>query len=97
MLPKAARLSAPEVRNLIKTGRSARVDGLSAKYKAADTPKAAVVVSKKVAPRAVERNALRRLVYAHLPDPLPRAHMVLFVQSAQFDLKELTKLCSQLS
>lgn len=97
MLPKSLRLSAAEVRQVIKTGRSARGAGVSAKYEAAPAPKVAVVISKKVAPGAVERNRLRRLVYRSLPSSLPRARMVLFVQSAKIDSDAVTTLCSQLS
>ena len=97
MLPKRSRLSAAEVRQVIKTGRSARGAGISAKYEAASFPKAAVVISKKVAHGAVERNRLRRLVYRSIPSPLPPARMVLFVQSAQLDPETVTTLCSQLS
>jgi ribonuclease P protein component len=97
MLPKLSRLTAIEVRQVIKEGRSARVEGLSVKYAAAPASKAAVVVSKKVASGAVERNRLRRLVYSSLPSPLPSAHMVFFVQSAAVSPEQVAKLCSQLS
>ncbi len=97
MLPKRARMSAIEVREVIKAGRSARVALLSAKYEASATPKVAVVISKKVAPGAVERNRLRRLVYRSLPSPLPPARVVLFVQSASLTPEAVTTLCSQLS
>ena len=82
---------------MIKTGRSVREAGISAKYEAASTPQVAVVISKKGAPGAVERNRLRRLVYRSLPSPLPLTRMVLFVQSAAFDPKVISKLCLQLS
>lgn len=97
MLAKRVRLSAAEVREVIRTGKSARGTGISAKYVAATGPKVAVVISKKVAKGAVERNRLRRLVYRHLPAPLPPAHMVLFVQSAKLDSGAIPTLCSQLS
>lgn len=97
MLPKRARMSAIEVREVIKTGRSARVASLSAKYQASTTPKVAVVISKKVASGAVERNRLRRMVYRSLPAPLPHARVVLFVQSASLTSEAVTHLCSQLS
>lgn len=97
MLAKRARLGAKEVREVIKTGRSARVVGLSAKYEASTTPQMAVVISKKVAKGAVERNRLRRMVYRNLPSPLPRVRMVLFVQSASLNKDAVLSLCSQLS
>ncbi|HEY4501891.1 MAG TPA: ribonuclease P protein component [Candidatus Paceibacterota bacterium] len=97
MLPKSSRLGAQEVRAVIQGGRSVRAEGLSAKFKASSTPKVAVVVSKKVVGGAVERNRLRRLVYQHLPEPLPRAHVVLFVLSSAFNPLQVAKLCSQLS
>ena len=49
MLSKTNRLSAFEVREIIKDGRSARTAALSAKFKAGSGAKAAVVVSTKVA------------------------------------------------
>jgi ribonuclease P protein component len=97
MLPKRSRLSAAEVRQVMKTGRSARGAGISAKFEAAPSPQVAVVISKKVAPGAVERNRLRRLVYRSLSAPLPSARVVLFVQSAKLEPEAITKLCSQLS
>lgn len=90
-------MSATEVREVMKTGRSARVPSLSAKYVASPTPKVAVVISKKVAPGAVERNRLRRMVYRSLPTPLPKARVVLFVQSASLTPEAVTTLCLQLS
>lgn len=96
MLPKRSRLRAAEVRQVIKTGRSARGAGISVKYEPASSPQVAVVISKKVAPGAVERNRLRRLVYRSLPSPLPSARMVLFVQSAKLDTGAILNLCSQL-
>ncbi|MBP7770514.1 MAG: ribonuclease P protein component [Candidatus Pacebacteria bacterium] len=97
MLPKRSRLSAADVRQVIKAGRSARGAGISAKYEPASSPQVAVVISKKVAHGAVERNRLRRLVYRSLPATLPRARVVLFVQSAKLDPEAITTLCSQLS
>jgi ribonuclease P protein component len=90
-------MSASEVRSLIKSGRSVRAEGISAKYEASTKPQVAVVVSKKVAPGAVERNRLRRLVYRHLPTPLPRARVVLFVQSATLSPDSIPTLCLRLS
>jgi ribonuclease P protein component len=96
MLPKNARMSASLVRGIIREGKSARAAGLSVKYQAAASPKVAVVVSKKIAPGATERNRLRRLVFRSLPKTLPRAHMVLFVQSKAVDGTSVATLCSQL-
>src|SRR3954469_15354260 len=97
MPPKSARMSASQVRATIKNGRSARVAGLSLKYEPAPKAQVAAVVNKKVAPGAVERNRLRRLLYRSLPSPLPPARMVFFVQSATFDPALVAHLCSQLS
>ncbi len=89
-------MSAADVRQVIKTGKSVRGAGISAKYETAASPQIAVVVSKKVAKGAVERNRLRRLVYRSLPSPLPLSRVVFFVQSAKFDPESISKLCSQL-
>lgn len=97
MLSKDKRLAASEVRQIIKSGRSVRLGALSAKYEEAQSPKYAVVVSKKVASGAVERNALRRLVYNALPPALPRARVVLFVHSQSITPEDVIKICSQLS
>lgn len=97
MLPKRSRLTAAEVRQVLKTGRAARGTGITLKYEAAEGAQVAVVVSKKVAKGATERNRLRRLVYRSLPSSLPRARMVLFVQSAALDPEAVRHLCSQLS
>lgn len=85
------------MRAIIKSGRSLRADGISAKYQPGQALKVAVVVSKKVAPGAIERNRLRRLVYRSLPPSLPLVHVVLFVQSAALNSAQVATLCSQLS
>lgn len=97
MLAKKERLTASEVRQIIKSGRSARAGALSLKYEPAAEPQYAVVVSKKVAASAHKRNALRRLVYRSLPSALPRARVVLFVHSQSVTPEDVTNLCLQLS
>ena len=98
MLPKKARLGATEVREILKTGRSARVGGVSAKYVEASDARAAVVVSKKTAKTAVARNALRRRIYTTLDKTLPsRKHVVFFIQTNPFKTDDLVALCSRLS
>ena len=81
----------------MRAGRPVRGAGISARYEAGTEPKAAVVVSKKVARGAVERARLRRLVYRSLPSPLPLVHMVLFVQSANIEPEAVIQICSRLS
>lgn len=101
MLPKKSRLTAVEVREILKSGRSARVGTLSAKVRAgtpAQAGKAAVVVSSKVAKSAVERNRLRRAAYALLQTALPRGtEVVFFLHKPLIDPKEFIALCSKLS
>ena len=97
MLPKSARLSASEVRAILQKGRSVRLGTVSVKYIKATGSKAAVVVSSKVAKKAVERNRLRRAAYLALPK-LPRdVHAVFFIQNKKFDSTELSALCLKLS
>lgn len=96
MLPKHSRLTAREVRAILKGGRSVRGGGVSAKFTPASKGKAAIVVSAKVAKKATERNALRRAAYRALPS-LPKAHIVFFIQTKTFDPDELANLCSRLS
>lgn len=96
MLPKRSRLTTADVRQVIKAGRSVRGMGISLKYEPAKSVQVAVVVSKRVAKRAIERNRLRRLVYRSLPS-LPQVRVVLFVQSAKIDTDAIRNLCSQLS
>lgn len=104
MLAKEARLTAAEVREILKSGRSVRATTLSAKYRvfSANQPmyvsKAAVVVSKKVAKTAVMRNSLRRAAYRILRTTLPRGvQVVFFLHKPLVDEKELTLLCLKLS
>lgn len=97
MLPKGRRLTALEVRTVLKLGRSARAGGVSARYTTATVAKAAVVVSTKVAKAATERNRLRRKGYAALT-PLPaRTHLVVFIQNKNFDPADIAAVCSKLS
>lgn len=104
MLAKKARLTASEVREILKSGRSARAGTLSVKYISstgslpAQTGKAAVVVSSKVAKTAVLRNRLRRSAYRTLRTALPRnIRAVFFLHKPLVDNAELTHLCSKLS
>src|SRR3989344_3930583 len=98
MLSKKQRLSASEVREIIKSGRSARTATLSAKFVPGKGAKAAVVVSSKVAKTAVARNLLRRTAHKMLPPSLqknPRAFF--FLQKPILDPAELQQLCLKLS
>ncbi len=98
MLAKKSRLTAIEVRAILRTGRSARSETLSVKYTKGASAKAAVVVKTAVAKSAVKRNALRRAAYDTLKGCLPKAtHAVFFLHKPQLDTKELTLLCSKLS
>jgi ribonuclease P protein component len=97
MLPKQKRLSAREVREVLKKGRAVRSGTASARFLSAASAKAAVVVSNKVAKKATERNTLRRTVYRLLP-ALPKGkHVVLFIQKKDFDFSDVLSLCSKLS
>jgi RNase P protein component len=97
MLPKKARLTSAEVREVLKKGRSINVGSVSARYTSSTGSKAAVVVSSAVAPKAATRNALRRLGYSALARLPKGLHMVVFVRSATFDPKDISSLCSKLS
>ena len=97
MLAKGARLSAEQVREVIKKGRALRAAGVSLKFLPGSVGKASIVASSKVAKTATLRNALRRKGYAAVPVPLPHYHMVFFIQRATFDPADIAALCSQLS
>lgn len=98
MLPKTNRLSASEVREILKSGCSARTATLSAKYVLSARARAAVVVSTKVAKSAVMRNKLRRAAYDALRSALPAGKsVVLFLHKPALDKAELISLCSKLS
>jgi|SRR3989344_5031545 len=98
MLSKKQRLSASEVREIIKSGRSARAATLSAKFLPAKEGKAAVVVSAKVAKTAVLRNRLRRAAYQTLRTALPQhTQVVFFLHKPVLDPAELKALCLKLS
>jgi ribonuclease P protein component len=89
MLPKKRRLSSAEVRDVIARGKSVRGTVLSLKYVVnKGFFRAAVVVPKSVAKRAVDRNRVRRALYrtlANLPPPtthiLSHTMAVFFVRS----------------
>jgi ribonuclease P protein component len=85
MLPKQSRLTAGEVREVIAHGRSVRASVLSAKFVPAKQLRASVVVSKKVAKQAVERNRLRRAVYRALEKVKAEGIYVVFVQKIPKD------------
>ncbi len=104
MLAKKQRLTAAEVREILKSGRSVRLPAqagaatLSAKYVRAQDARAAVVVSTKVAKTAVARNTLRRTAYRTLRAALPKnIHAVFFLHKPILDPTELKELCLKLS
>lgn len=98
MLAKKQKLTAVQVREILKSGRSVRSGTLSAKFKTAAGAKAAVVVSTKVAKSAVERNRLRRAAYRTLRTSLPKnMHVVFFLHKPTLDPQELHALCLKLS
>ncbi len=83
MLPKNARLSASEVREVLARGKSVRTSPpsthLTAKFLKKDRSfGAAVVVSKSLARSAVLRNRLRRALYNSLSEPFPRGVQTVF-------------------
>lgn len=81
MLPKNRRLSAHDVREVLKLGRSKRATYLSMKFLATETPlQIAMVVSKAIANRAIERNRLRRALYQALPPLQQTGKAVIFIQ-----------------
>jgi ribonuclease P protein component len=98
MLSKRSRLTALEVREILKGGRSARLGTLSVKYIYNAGARAAVVVSSKVAKTAVLRNKLRRDAYRVLREALPKnTNAVFFLHSPALDSEELKTLCLKLS
>ena len=67
MLPRTARIGTQGLKEVISTGKSLRTIFLSIKYlSSGESLQCAVVVSKKVAKGAVERNCIRRAVYRAL-------------------------------
>jgi RNase P protein component len=97
MVPKLRRLTAREVREVLKNGKTLRANTVVAKYIASERSKAAVVVSSKVAKRAVERNSLRRKGYNALSTLPPHKHLVFFIQKKEFNPHDILFLCSKLS
>lgn len=97
MLPKTKRLTAQEVREVLKLGKPVRAGAVSARYTVGTAAKAAVVVSTKVARSAVTRNRLRRLGYAALTTLPTRTHLVIFIQSKDVTQADIATLCSKLS
>ena len=82
MLAKEQRLSVAAFAKVFATGKRLHLPQLSLVYVPDETFRAAVVVGKKVAKKAVDRNTLRRRVYAQLRDltagaPLPVSVLVL--------------------
>ncbi len=81
MLAKSRRLSASEVRDILKKGAPRRAGHLSARVVSGPSPlRAAAVVSKKVAKGAVERNRLRRALYRALREVDGGGCAVIFIQ-----------------
>lgn len=82
MLPKKQRLTTAEVNTVRTSGKSSKGALLRAVTVSAPHFKVSVVVPKAVRKSAVERNALRRRVYAALQESAPPSrtiHLLLFV------------------
>lgn len=89
MLPKTERLTVPEVEHIFAHGKTARTSLFLVKYirKETGTDKYAALAPKKSFLKAVERNALRRLIYAVLRTTRPpRGISALFI--AQKGMKD---------
>jgi ribonuclease P protein component len=99
MLPKVSRLTAGEVRAILKEGKSVRTPSLLAKYGLGSSAKIAVVVSKKIARKAIQRNAIRRSVYHSLPQALPsKKHVAFLVLKYPADYApDIKIICSKLT
>lgn len=81
MLPKTKRLTVAQFARVFATGTRIHTSYLTVVYVRAASFQASVVVGKKVAKRAVERNAIRRRLYGVLAecrhDTLPYQCLVL--------------------
>lgn len=78
MLPKSKRLTTEEIERL-ETGKSVFGTLISMRATRSGSLKFAVSVSKKVAPLAVDRNRLRRKVYAALPSLIKDVKSAAFI------------------
>ncbi len=78
MLPKSKRLTTEEIESL-SNGKSVFGTLISMRAIKSDTLKFAVSVSKKVVPLAVDRNRLRRRIYAALPSLIPEIKTPVFI------------------
>ncbi len=63
MVPTSARIARIDFPAILQSGKRFHTTNISAVVVSAATPRVSVVVSKKVAKRAVDRNRLRRRVY----------------------------------
>ena len=86
MFPKRSRLRSGEVKEVLVRGKSLRVGPYTGKFLDGRVPLGlAVIVSKKVARKAVTRNSLRRKVYRELERLTlpPKGSLALFVRTVQ--------------
>lgn len=89
MLAKQQRLSRREFDRVFQHGVRSHTPYGQVIYTSAPSAKAAVVVSKKVAKSAVERNRLRRRVYSILENTtLPPAHYIFILKPSIRDIKD---------
>lgn len=94
MLKKRSRLSRGEFITAFKGGIRVRVPGASLVRYPRDTTKLSVVVSKKVARLATDRNRLRRQLYASLKTPLGGLQgmyiVMLSLEAQKMTIRDLT-------
>lgn len=79
MLAKSQRLSRAQFSTFFKSGKRRHCDTASAVFTPHPTFHASVVVSKKVAKKSVDRNRIRRQIYAQLYSLKRQAHTGVFI------------------
>lgn len=85
MLPKKSRLNlAKNHQTSAFLGKRIRAEGFDVIYKELAYLKAAVVVSKKIAPKAVDRNRIKRLISEALKDEKTFKGGLLFIAKVNF-------------
>jgi ribonuclease P protein component len=103
MLAKQHRLSAKEMRHVLRHGAFLAHKHVCVRYLPADTQKYGVVVSKKGGITAVQRNSVRRKVYGLLKDikhTHPVAHVAVLLRvkkEEECDVSQVSELLHKMS
>jgi len=99
MLPQKNRLNRKDFLLVKKNGKKIFLSDFLVYYLSSDQQKVSVVVSKKIAKKATQRNKLRREIYDYFKKPRvnPTRNLIIYPQKHEISLSDLDQVLSKIS